>query len=1474
MQKTTRLLLNVTFLFTLISFSGSAQLRTFTEEPQAYFDELTSFFEEMDDVESDSVESKMASFLPVWTDLDEEARPGIYLMSNSFLRKRVTGYQTWKDFLKIIEHFHFNETPETFVAWSSESGEWARRASNRAIVEYIENLSNAFEENIIYEDRKVKWMYMLGEHEFVFEGKPLIKYTNIDLWGYFGKDSTLIETTNGTYDILEKRFIGEGGMVFWTRAGISRDTLYGELQDYKIELDKTYYEADSVQLYSLIYVTEPIYGSFEERMTLEVGTRVISYPQFNSYDRVTVTDFVPGVDYQGGFSVSGNRFYASDNLPRQAVLRFKKEGENFVDVRSERFQLSTSEIRAEAAHVAIALGESDSLYHPKSTMKYDVEQVTLTLTRVKEGLSMTPYIDTYHNLDIYLEQIVWKTTSPQMYLQNLAGGSENNMVFESQEYYRQERFDALTGLSRTNPLYDLRRVALARDTVDQQLETVATMMRMDQMNAERFLLNMSIQGFVNYDPNTKTVSFNDKLFDYILNSENKRDYDVIRFISQVGRGANAKISLLNNDMEIVGINAIAVSDSQEVALFPAERKITVHEGMDFDFAGRIQAGRFNYWGQNHFFDYDMFRISMPDIDSMRFAVEEFDDGTRMPGTRPKLVGVKNTLQDINGELLIDKPNNKSGKIQYHDYPIFKSGTGSYVYYDRPSIYGGVYEREDFFVELEPFEIDSLDNTSTEGLKFAGVFVSAGIFPDMPQQVMVQEDYSLGFKTSTPQEGLPAYGGKGRFFSDLQLSNDGLVGTGTVTYLTSTAVGQEFVFFPDSTNGMADTYVAEERLGAVNTPPAASEDVFINWRPYQDVMYATSTSTPFRMYQSDVSMVAIGTLAYGAGDMRGDAVLDFLNAQTKSKDYVFYNRSFEAGSMNFKVKANPESEWAFKMRDARGNVDFNQMDGDFTLNQGEAFMEFSINEYITWMDHADWDITAKTIDVNHVNGELSPMVSIHNRQDSLFFDAKSAKFALEPSLLEAFEVPHMDVADSRIFPDSGYVAIDPGADMRKLTEASLTANRFLKYHNFYNGNFKVRGRFDYGGNAEYEYLDEDGTAWPLYFEQIKVDTGGTTIGYANVAKEDGFYLSSFFGYYGEVNLRASNRLLNYDGYLMIQHACDNLETNWFSFESEIDPKNIVIDLPEDNPRTRTDDVFNGIYLSPDSTSIYTGFLNSDASRVDKEIISATGVLFYDKDLSSYVITTRKRLQDENEPANYVAFNNRDCVMIGKGKITLNDDLGRVTLDAYGTAEHDLRNDELTMDITAAYDFFFSEELMEAIAAEMNAESLPGVKLDREAYRIGMNYQFEDEEDKQEYFEEVQNFGAPEKVPDELEKTIYFTELTLIWDEEKVSFVSDGDIGIGHIGEVQVNKKVDGIFELRQRRRRYEVYLYLEPGNDYYYFQYQRNNMQFFTSKREVLDILLQVENDDRGLERDDNLPSYVYSQTSRGRVNLFLRRHEE
>ncbi len=184
--------------------------------------------------------------------------------------------------------------------------------------------------------------------------------------------------------------------------------------------------------------------------------------------------------------------------------------------------------------------------------------------------------------------------------------------------------EEIAGLQRTHPLINLREAAYPWAYEDAPMKDLIYALRMAPSEGEKFLYEMAIQGFVTLNQDQQTITLKDRLFEYLLNWEGKRDYDVIQFVSRVEQGNNAQVSLLNYQMDIAGIGMIAVSDSQQVNLFPRGGLITVNSGMNFNFDGRINAGLFSYWGANHAFNYDQFMIDMPQIDSMRFKVKEFN----------------------------------------------------------------------------------------------------------------------------------------------------------------------------------------------------------------------------------------------------------------------------------------------------------------------------------------------------------------------------------------------------------------------------------------------------------------------------------------------------------------------------------------------------------------------------------------------------------------------------------------------------------------------------------------------------------------------------------------------------------------------------------------------------------------------------------------------------------------------------------
>jgi hypothetical protein len=319
---------------------------------------------------------------------------------------------------------------------------------------------------------------------------------------------------------------------------------------------------------------------------------------------------------------------------------------------------------------------------------------------------------------------------------------------------------------------------------------------------------------------------------------------------------------------------------------------------------------------------------------------------------------------------------------------------------------------------------------------------------------------------------------------------------------------------------------------------------------------------------------------------------------------------------------------------------------------------------------------------------------------------------------------------------------------------------------------------------------------------------------------------------------------------------------------------VIILPEDNPATRGDNLYNGIYIAPDSTSGYSAFLSKESSLADQELIAATGVLYYDKDLFSYIITTQAQVDNPSLPGNYLALNNKDCFTTGKGALSFADDAGRIDIQSYGIATHDLESDAVVLDMMLGLDFFFDEDILKEMAARINDDSgLDASNIGRDAYKVAINNVLSERE-KEKYNEEVELYGAPEKVPRPLRKTINFSDLNLEFNPDFNSFISQGEIGIGNILGEPVNRKVEGIVEIIRKRRGDEIYMYFElGGGDYFFFQYKRNVMQFYTTDKEIMTKLLEKDSKDRSLKAKDGEPPYVYNAASKGKVRLFLQRFE-
>ena len=647
-------------------------------------------------------------------------------VSNMMLRKRITTADFWEDFFRLAVRAAEVEDSSQVEQLLAYVKSYARTSPARDIRVLVHRMYLAEVKRMMGDEGAI-WKAPYSEWTLVFEeGVPMWQISDGDIIGRFRKDSTIVVGTVGRFNPELGQFDGYGGTAYWSRVGLSEDDAYATLTKWNLDISSSGFDADSALLHTTRYIDEPILGKFEERLS-NSGERS-NFPRFRSYRYdYLIPNILENIHYQGGISVIGNNFFGGSLDDQFARLRFTYEGDTIVSIRSNQFRLGDDQLQSNNVQVVAYVGEEDSIYHRSCEMRYVSNTGELRITRLNTGLGLSSFNNTYHNLNMSVDQMIWRQGTAFIDFQNLNLGSQAEAVFESSQYFRVLLMDQIAGLQRQHPLVVLSAAAesLGGGTMDSR--ELIRALRMPYEEGLHFLYQMAILGFAEMDEVKELYTLSPRVSEFLLNYAGKRDYDVIQFVSRVSEGANARLSLLNYELEMAGIGQFAVSDSQEVYITPRKGLVNMRENLNFSFDGRINAGLFSFWGTEFTFSYDLFNVDMPRIDSMRFKVREFDSDR---GDYAALVNVQTALQDLIGQIEIDKPNNKSSRVVYPEYPIFTTTNSSFVYYDKPEIHRGAYERERFFMKVNPFSIDSLNNTSTDGISFDATWHSGGIFPTM------------------------------------------------------------------------------------------------------------------------------------------------------------------------------------------------------------------------------------------------------------------------------------------------------------------------------------------------------------------------------------------------------------------------------------------------------------------------------------------------------------------------------------------------------------------------------------------------------------------------------------------------------------------------------------------------------------------------------------------------------------------------
>lgn len=1481
------------FLFTLKA-QAQSPVRVFSYNTDSTVAEMTRLLESVSKSYKKDADTLQLYFSEQWDLWSSSQRSTFIALGNQMLKKRMKPFPHFKAMI---------HTCATF--WATQPNVTQMQNFEKSVQFFIQNSANKFvdlmeryeliitEKEINSFTSSVHWYARNNmDFQFVFDSIPKIRFPFLDLVGTNGKDSVIIHQTSGDYLPISQRFVGKSGVVDWVRAGLATNEIYVEIQSYQLVLKSPHIVIENVLYYDFRYFDKPQKGQLEDKaITTPKSEEEATYPRFTSYDKnILIKGLYPDVDYMGGVFVRGNRFMGQGTPDNLAKLVFYKEGKEVLRARSTSILLKKGQIESSLCAVSLLVGE-DSVYHSAIQLRYNVAKKDLWLIRGKDGSQRMPFFNTYHMLEMYEEAIHWDMNTASLEFTTLPGNMETKLaVFESANFFEEGRTEKFRGMSEINPMYTLYQFFRTNHVREGTLDEIVDYFNYSKDDVRSLMFRFAEGGFVDYNMLTDVISYRQKLGNYLLNENKKKDYDILQFRSEVAGGKpNAVLSFLNNDLTIFGLDMIIVSDSQIVTVFPIGQKITMQKNRDFLFHGKVEAGLFDFWVTNCKFSYDHFNFDFVVIDSMIFYVEDKSLTPNLRGEYP-LKQVRSYVEDVNGVLYVDEPNNKSSTIPMPKYPYFESRQQGHVYYDHEYVFNKVYDRNRFYFVVEPFTITHLDDYNTDSLLFNGYLYSDGIFPDLHKSLKVRPDFSLGFIYDTESGGLPAYNGTGNFTGRIDLSNRGLRGTGSVDYLFSHGEGKDMIFFLDSMRAMFDTYVITAQSGGTEYPPLNVKNADVLWLPYQDVMRLENKKAPFIAYDE---ATLDGVLTVSSRGVRAAGLMKYRNAEMQSDDYQYLHHEMQSNAMSFRLKdTSAEDAYFIQAHNHQGYIDFNKPFGHFTSNTGTEKVELPINQFYTYSKEFDWLVNEEKLVFNYedpyasvdipstpikelytMTSEGNELVSMKGSQKGLQFTAIKATYDMHKYEINAEGVRFIEVADAAIFPKNGLVTILKDADIQPLQDAKILANTETQFHEMFHVNARIASKVWYRAEGNYYYVDEEEQKHELFLDSIWVSHDGLTRGRGEIAKEADFSLNPHFGFYGKVNLYAENELLTFRGGINLYHGCDTTQYSAIRYKGEIDPLNVAIPIDSTTHDMNNRRVSAAIASNSKTGKIFTAFARAKNPINSPEYVSAMGVLVYDKEKDAFIVASKERIEDETAGGNIMTLDAQRCVSRGEGVLNLGTKFGRMSFIPVGQVTHYMLQDSTAIGVAASLDFHFNEESMKILSNTIaNAGDLPVIDVvENTNYQNALLHLLGASEFHRTYPDLVRS-GSFRRLPKALSVSFVFSNLDFEWNQATKAFVTKGDIGIAVCGKKEVDRVVPGMIEIQKKSNQSILQMYFEIGEEWFFFRYYGTSMEGLSSNADFNSAIKNTDAKKRILVAGKGLPAYRYKIGSLGVKKKFLKLH--
>ncbi|MDB5227676.1 MAG: hypothetical protein JWN78_1869 [Bacteroidota bacterium] len=1359
---------------------------------------------------------------------------------------------------------------------------------------YIEYLTNLYSKNALYYTNTNAWQ-ATGDYTVDFkDDKPVFTFSSTDLIGTSTADTLTIKNERGKYYPLENLWVGTNGTITLQRAGFDPTNNFVNFSNHQINFTKSDIVIDSAKFTFKPVLNEVLLGTYIDKL-LQARSQEKLYPKFRSYsNNVNFNTFGKEIKFSGGFQLEGTNIYGvgSDTiLPRISLSG--KDGKEVVRVAAKRIQIKDfKDISIEDASMTILL-KDNTISHPFVNFTYYSKTKDIKVYRDVKPLSKQPFTSEYHKMFLYIDELKWNLDSTTMKFSMITLSGDKPAVFESFNYYQPNLENKYKGPSEQGPIDKIYRAYEGSGDrfVDAQGLALDINPGAPFSATQPIFFKLMEDGYINYDPNLRRIEVKEKLVNQALAARGKQDYDFIKFAS-FKRNLNAILDIKSNILEVYGVEEINMSTKSGVKFIPNNDTVRIGKNRVMTLGGKIVAGKFDFVAKKVDFDYDTYAFNMKNVDSMVIYIPE---GNGKPNERGevKLIRSKSPIQNITGSLHIAAPNNKSGTNNDRKYPFFSSGDTAKVFYDKGQN-GDKYNKDKFYYQVFPFELDSLNEIVTENLQLSGQLISGGIFQPIQTGLKLQEDKSFGINVETGSKGYNLFGNKGKYTSDINLNSNGLSGKGLFEFGPAKLYADTAFFFMDSVYAQLDSVRITEDKTA-NLPQTNINQSSFTWNVKKDsLVISEGKDEKFAMYNG--TTIFDGKLILNNKNLYGVGVLSWNRTKLQSDDITFRAKQMDAkkGKLNLTTD---DGRSLLASNDVNANFDVDKKVANIELNKSDTIPLESF-KYVANPKFLRFDLANNKLTLNAVSPTAKFfLLSTDPSKDSLKFVTAEAELNLNDNSIHFAGINELRLADSKIIPDKGEIFIEQDGTVRTLKNAQVLFNADSSYHTVKDAEITIVGRNEFSGMGNYYFKMNNGSIETVPVAEINVNNpykgqsvqegkkGKRVVAEArdmskiftfaktSIPEEANFKLDNKIYYKGKFDFDSKHKDIFLDGAVKIDIASSS--SDWIPNVQALDPKKPAISM--DSILSQANNLFVGLMLDKSIPEFYPAVLQDKRNPSDASIVTIKGSMAYSKTEPNIIIFgDENAFRSQYSHSSCLKYNENTKQIDAAGEIGFGLKVEPCKITTVGNLSFTPGNQNLEVPADLAIKFMMKDDIANSIINDFvlsdSVATFVGYKRNKSIQRT-MSVLTKDTLESNRLIAGL-FMGDSMFIPHSFNYNLLFNGTKFYWDAQDASFKSVEKISIAIFGSYVVKRQYNAYVELGYSGESDFVNIYLQNKTGAWLFlKIRHGQMGVASSIPEIYNTIMMQKDADRVYREGKNVV-FQFMPADLGLRDNFVARMED